>query len=61
MGLLTAAGSLARAMGPFFVTLLYGHLGPLGTFPVVDGLVAISVLVMLCSCHRLVPFSSAAG
>ena len=56
MGILTAAGSLARSLGPIFVTNLYDRFGPMITFAAVDGVVAVSILILLAFCHRLVPY-----
>ena len=56
MGFLTAAGSLARAMGPLVITLLYQHKGPSITFATVDGLIGVSIIVLLIFCRRLVPY-----
>ena len=56
MGWLTASGSLARTLGPIFVSFLYHHLGPLITFSTVDGIIAASILLLLVSRHRLIPY-----
>jgi len=56
MGLLTSAGSLARTLGPLFVSFLYAHTGPLLTFPLVNAIVVLSILLLLLlSYNRLVP------
>eukprot|EP00731_Ephydatia_muelleri_P031426 Em0022g940a len=57
-GLLNASGSLARTVGPIFVTFLYDQLGPLITFPIVTGLMAVSIVIVLMSCSRLVPYGA---
>lgn len=57
-GLLNASGSLARTIGPIFVTFLYDRLGPLITFPIITGLIAISIVIVLMSCARLVPYGA---
>ena len=56
MGFLTAAGSLARAMGPLVITLLYEHKGPAITFATVVGIIGVSIIVLLIFCRRLVPY-----
>lgn len=56
MGWLTAAGSLARSLGPIFVSFLYHQFGPLVTFSAVDGIVAVSILLLFVSRYRLVPY-----
>lgn len=60
-GWLNASGSLARTLGPIFVTFLYYQTGPLITFPVVVGLMAISIVIVLMSCSRLVPYGTRRG
>ena len=61
MGFLTAAGSLARALGPLVITLLYHTRGPAITFATVVGLVGMAIVVLLISCYRLVPYRPAPG
>ena len=61
MGVLTAAGSLARATGPLIITLLYHAKGPGITFAAVDGLVGVTVLVLLVFFWKLVPYRPAPG
>ena len=56
MGFLTAAGSLARAMGPLLITILYQHKGPAITFATVVGVIGVSIIVLLLFCRRLVPY-----
>ena len=56
MGVLTAAGSLARMVGPIFVSTLYEHTGPEVTFATVDGIVGIGILILLVFFTKLVPF-----
>ncbi len=58
MGILTAAGSLARALGPMCVTALYQHFGPTVTFSSVVGLMAAAILLLLFTSYRLKPYSS---
>ena len=61
MGFLTAAGSLARALGPLVITLLYHAKGPTITFATVVGMVGTSIVVLLIFCYRLVPYRPAPG
>lgn len=56
MGWLTAAGSLARSLGPLFVSFLYHATGPTVTFSVVVGIVGASILLLLIFCRRLIPY-----
>jgi len=56
MGILTAAGSLARTLGPISVSALYQHTGPQITFASVDGLVFAGILILLVFCRKLVPY-----
>ena len=58
MGVLTAAGSLARSLGPIFVSTLYDNTGPEVTFAAVVGIVAASIVVMTVFYYRLVPYGS---
>lgn len=55
MGWLTAAGCLARAVGPLYITQLYADYGPQITFSVATGLCAIVVVIGLLNYKRLVP------
>ena len=56
MGFLTAAGSLARAISPLLITLLYQHKGPAVTFATVVGVIGASIIVLLVFWRRLVPY-----
>ena len=56
MGLLTAAGSLARAIGPMGFTALYEHFGPYVTFATTVGIFASTIVFILISSPRLVPY-----
>lgn len=58
MGLLTAAGSLARTLGPLFVSTLYEELGPQVTFAAVVGVVAASIVFMTVFYHRLLSYNT---
>jgi len=55
MGLVTAAGSSARTLGPLFITSIYQNYGPQVTFLVIIGLVGCSLTLMLLVYKRLVP------
>ena len=61
MGFLTAAGSLARALGPLIITLLYHAKGPAITFATVVALVGVAIVVLLIFSRRLVPYRPAPG
>ena len=56
MGVLTGAGSLARTLGPLFVSTLYDETGPEVTFTAVVGVVALSIVFMTIFYHRLLPY-----
>ncbi len=56
MGLLTAAGSLARALGPMAFSALYQHFGPYVTFGSIVGLFGATILLILIFSPRLVPY-----
>lgn len=58
MGVLTAAGSLARSLGPVFVSTLYEKTGPEVTFAAVVGVVYISIVFMAIFYHRLLPYGT---
>ena len=57
MGLLTAAGSLARALGPMTTSVLYQHYGPTVTFSTVVGVLGLTILFILVCSPRLVPYA----
>ena len=61
MGVLTAAGSLARTVGPLFVTFLYDVTGPQITLASIVGVLGIAILTLSISCYRLVPFGKPRG
>ena len=61
MGFLTGAGSLARAMGPLLITLLYQHKGPSITIATVVGVIGVSIIVLLLCSRRLVPYRPSSG
>ena len=56
MGLLSAAGSLARVSGPLFVGWIYREYGTYWTMglPLVG--IVIGLILMLCYYKRLIPF-----
>ena len=53
---LAAVGGLARTAGPAAVTYMYVKVGPRWTFLSVDGLIIISILVLIISYKRLIPY-----
>ncbi|KAM8938916.1 major facilitator superfamily domain-containing protein 8 [Pelodytes ibericus] len=57
MGWLTAAGSVARTLGPVFVSQIYTHLGPRWTFSLICAIVAVSILHLMAVYKRLIAFS----
>ncbi|XP_062514051.1 major facilitator superfamily domain-containing protein 8-like [Corticium candelabrum] len=56
MGWLTASGSLARTLGPVFVSSVYHRFGPRWTFVSSGVIVAIALLALWYLYRRLVPF-----
>lgn len=56
MGLLTASGSLARALGPMSTSMLYQHYGPYVTFGTVVGVLVLTIVFILVCSPRLVPY-----
>ena len=61
MGLLTGAGCLARGLGPLLITINYHYEGPGITFATVDGLIGVSIIVVLIFYWRLVPYRPSPG
>ena len=61
MGVLTAAGSLARVVGPMFVTFMYDKLGPQITFATIDGIVFTAIILLMIVYYRLVPYGQKRG
>lgn len=55
MGWLTAAGSLARTVGPLFVSTVYDNFGAQVLFAVCIGIVAVAILTLLVFYRKLVP------
>ena len=56
MGWLTAAGSLARCLGPVFVSQVYDAYGPRVTFISMCVLTVLTIAGFIAVCRRLVPF-----
>ena len=56
MGWLTAAGSLARTLGPVFVSQVYDAYGPRITFISLICIIAITITVFAIFFKKLVPF-----
>ena len=56
MGILTAAGSTARSIGPIFVSYVYTHTGPQITFAILDGYLGLVIILSVLSYSRLVPY-----
>lgn len=61
MGILTASGSLARTVGPIFVSLIYHAFGPRVTFVSMCGMTLITVIFVGFVYKRLVPFKFEKG
>lgn len=57
MGYLTATGSLARTLGPIFVSQIYDAYGPRVTFASACAVLLLTVGLCLLSYRRLLPFS----
>ena len=55
MGWFTAAGSLARTVGPIYVSQIYDMSGPQATFASVAGLILLTTIFYLIVFRRLVP------
>ena len=58
MGAITAAGSLARILGPVSVTYIYTELGTYWTFGIATATVAAALLVTGLTWNRLVPMAA---
>lgn len=58
MGALTAAGSLARVLGPLFVSNIYDEYGTYWTFGSVTGSMLFSAVMTLLAYRRLVPMDT---
>ena len=56
MGALTASGSLARVMGPIFVTYVYNAFGLYVTFGIIEILTIITLILNLVYYKKMVPF-----
>lgn len=55
MGWLTAAGSLARTLGPLFVSTMYDQFGPRWTFVSSSSFVVVGLIALLWLYRRIVP------
>ena len=58
MGVLTAAGSLSRVLGPIFVSYVYTTLGTRVTFAILVGGMALASLVLSLAYRRLRPMQT---
>lgn len=58
MGWLTAAGSLARTLGPVFVSQVYDFFGPRVTFVSLIVVIILSIIGFIAVFRRLVPYST---
>ncbi|XP_046368655.2 major facilitator superfamily domain-containing protein 8-like isoform X2 [Haliotis rufescens] len=55
MGWLTASGSLARTLGPIFVSQIYYSFGPRVTFGADCGIILLTIIAIIAVFKRLVP------
>lgn len=56
MGLLTASGSLARTLGPVFVSEVYDAYGPRVTFVSMLSMVVVTIIGLVAVFRKLIPF-----
>lgn len=56
MGALTSVSSLARVIGPIFVTYIYTEYGTIATSGTAVGLMVVVFVALLLIYKRLVPF-----
>ena len=56
MGLLTTSGSLARVIGPIFVSIIYEYYGTLVLFGIVTASLGLSFIITTLAYRQLVPF-----
>lgn len=56
MGLLTTSGSLARVVGPVFVSYIYQELGTWYLFGIVASSLGLSFIVTTVAYRQLVPY-----
>ena len=56
MGLLTTSGSLARVIGPIFVSVIYEYYGTLALFGIVTASLGLSFIITTLAYRQLVPF-----
>ena len=56
MGLLTTSGSLARVIGPIFVSVIYEYYGTLVLFGIVTASLGLSFIITTLAYRQLVPF-----
>ena len=58
MGILTAAGSFARILGPIFVSEIYKEYGTYWTYGLCSGSFVLVGLITLLTYNRLVPLET---
>ena len=56
MGLLTTSGSLARVVGPIFVSFIYQEYGTWALFGIVTASLGLSFVITTLAYRQLVPF-----
>ena len=57
MGFISVSGSAGRSIGPLVLARLYHEEGPLATFLLCIGIVAVGIVTILVTFVRLVPYS----
>ena len=56
MGVSTSVNSLAQAVGPPIVTLMYDRTGPQITLASVVGVAVVAIIIVMIFCYRMVPY-----
>ena len=56
MGVISSINSLALAVGPPIVTLMYDRTGPQITLASVVGVVVVAIIIVMIFCYRMVPY-----
>ena len=57
MGLISAAGSAGRTVGPLLLANVYYEGGPRTTFLMCIGIISLALLILLIFYRRIVPYS----
>ena len=56
MGIISSINSLAQAVGPPIISLMYDQTGPQITLATVVGVVAVTIITLMVFCYRMVPY-----